>query len=367
MSSKKQSNKKAAIRVDSSFKIGVGHLMRCLTLADELANQSFEVTFFSRHMPDRLVDLIYERKHQFVSIDTGEEDCDENNLYESWLECSEEVDSTAFLNKAQGTFDLLVVDHYGLSEKWEKRVKYKAKKIFVIDDLANRKHDCDYILDQNCYPEIENRYSGLVPDTCIRFMGPHYSLLKPDFSEYRKKLNRDDSKINILVFYGGADPTSETLKFLEAIDSEYRNNPSWDNLTVVIGESNRDKKDIERIMEKLLKAELHVNTPHMANLTSCATVSFCAGGTFTWERFCLGVPAFVTTNAENQLEGAHHLAKEGLICYLGHYDMVDKKALLGAMSQLDSGLDFMNQQKVKIMKLVDGEGSLKIVNSIQSY
>src|SRR5690606_26558309 len=107
---------------------------------------------------------------------------------------------------------------YSIDIQWELKLRTYVNRIMVIDDLANRRHDCDLLLDQNLYENMEQRYMGLVPETCKLLLGPRYALLRPEFREARKKLRpRDGTVRRILIFFGGTDPTNETLKAIEAV------------------------------------------------------------------------------------------------------------------------------------------------------
>ena len=145
-----------------------------------------------------------------------------------------------------------------------------CKKIMIIDDIANRKHDCDILLDQN-YSGNHNRYNGLVPGPCIKLLGPEYALLRPQFRNARESLRERDGEVKkILVFMGGADPTNETVKVLRALKMLNRQDIAID---VVIGAPNPFKKEIENIAQKMPGTVCHFNVSNMAELMSSADIS----------------------------------------------------------------------------------------------
>ena len=235
-----------AIRVDSSEQIGSGHLMRCLTLAERLRKKSAEVHFISRDLAGSLHRLVVEHGFPLHLLPQHEED---PNLtgYAAWLTVPQEVDAeeTGEILSRMQPVSRLIVDSYALDAAWEQRLRPFVREIFVIDDLANRPHDCDVLLDQNYYREMWHRYDGLVPPACKLLLGPSHALLREEFYEARKKLRpRDGSLHRILVFYGGSDPTYETEKVIHALLQMRLTSVDVD---VVVGGSNARRVQIEEL------------------------------------------------------------------------------------------------------------------------
>ena len=148
---------RVVFRVDASTKMGSGHVMRCLTLAEELEKNGSDVSFISRAHEGNLNHLISKKGFQIhelqnsISTKLNKKSIKGDN-YDRWLGATEDKDAQETI-KAIGIDkpDWLIVDHYALSEKWEKTVRPTVKNIMVIDDLANRSHDCDMLLDQNWF------------------------------------------------------------------------------------------------------------------------------------------------------------------------------------------------------------------------
>ena len=228
-----------AIRVDGSEDIGVGHVMRCLTLADNFKNQGITVFFISRALPDNLSDSINTSGFLNFNLELNSNSSAQNkdaNSNTSWSNLLQEHDAEATLGivtNLQQRLEWIVVDHYGLDRHWEKIIKRKIQNILVIDDLANRPHDCDLLLDQNYYKHLDNRYDHLVPENCRKMLGPSYALLREEFRLAFKKLKQRKGQIHrILVFLGGSDPQNQTTKVLEAIRMLENNRLQFD---VVVG------------------------------------------------------------------------------------------------------------------------------------
>lgn len=310
---------KVVFRVDASLQIGSGHVMRCLTLAEKLRDHGAQILFVCRELEGHLGTLIQKKGFNvtfLVAPESKQEDLGWN-AHASWLEVPwpQDAEETLAALRNLGYVDWLLVDHYALDEKWEKQLRRAAANVMVIDDLADRKHDCDLLLDQNLYRDMEQRYSGLLPKECEQLLGPRFVLLRPEFAESRRLLRERDGVVRrILVFYGGVDASDETGKALEAIQQLKLEGVHFD---VIVGESNPQRDCIEMTCSKMINVTFHCQVSHMAKLMAEADMAIGSGGTITWERCSLGLPAIVTTVALNQEELTAVCAEEGLLFWIG--------------------------------------------------
>jgi UDP-2,4-diacetamido-2,4,6-trideoxy-beta-L-altropyranose hydrolase len=355
---------KVFIRADASTQIGTGHVMRCLTLAGDLKLLGMEVSFISRVLPGDLCDYVESKGFKVYRLNTVENrDGDYWEwLTENWLEdarktqeillkqvtdraditnineessglnkrftdpadttnissrIAAELFSAAVSSSKAGLSLNLVVDSYALDSKWEKYLRPHINKIMIIDDLANRVHDCDLLLDQNYYRNMDRRYEGLVPSACKMLLGTQYALLRPEFHQAKKNLRKRDGKVRrILVFFGGSDPTNETKKALEAIKLLNRPEIAVD---VVVGAINPHKEEIKKICSEMSNTTYYCQVENMAELMVAADLAIGAGGATTWERLYLELPTIAIAVAENQVETLEALGEEAVLSYLGFY------------------------------------------------
>ena len=302
---------KVLVRTDASVEIGSGHLMRCLTLADQLRGEDAEVAFACRDLPGGMFDLLQAHGYQFARLPLAEAD-----------ESSQRDDAEETIKAVRQFFpdglDWLVVDHYGLDATWERMLRRHARKLMVIDDLANRQHDCDLLLDQNYYRDLEQRYQGLVPEHCVTLLGPAHVLLRPEFAEARQRLRARDGTVRcILVFFGGSDQTNQTQKMVEALKQLNRPDIGVD---VVVGSINSYRNTIQALCDELPNVTFHCQVSNMAELILNADLGVGAGGAATWERCCLGLPTITVVFAANQERTTVDIAEIGAIEYLGWSD-----------------------------------------------
>jgi UDP-2,4-diacetamido-2,4,6-trideoxy-beta-L-altropyranose hydrolase len=349
-------NKNLIIRADASVQIGTGHVMRCLTLADELRGNGVDVVFVCREFDGNFCSYIEEKGysvHRLPVSDTPTQNINSNLKHAAWLGVDWQTDAgqgKEFI-KSLGTIpDWLVVDHYALEERWEGYLRPYVKKIMVIDDIADRPHDCDLLLDQNFYENLESRYYGLVPSGCKKLLGPQYALLRPEFREARKKLRKRNGHVKrIMIFFGGSDPTNETTKALEAICMLNRSDVALD---VVVGAANVCRANIQALCAKMQNVQFHLQTQTMAQLMVRADLFIGAGGATTWECCFVGLPAIIWAVAENQKETALALAKHNIIKFLGWYEHVDINIVVQAVQsalEQTSVLAAMSASAIRVM------------------
>jgi UDP-2,4-diacetamido-2,4,6-trideoxy-beta-L-altropyranose hydrolase len=360
-------SKKIVIRTDASVQIGSGHIMRCLTLAGTLRSRGCGVSFICRELPGHLCDFVESKGYKVhrLPYDGTNSLKNQNNIrHEDWLGVDWGTDAEQTLNILQTsqTPDWLIVDHYALDRRWETMMRPLTRKIMVIDDIADRPHDCDLLLDQNLYDDMESRYDGRVPDKCTKLLGPHYALLRPEFIEARKKLRvRDSSVKRIFVFFGGADLTNETEKALKAVQLLERSDIVID---VVVGSANPNKDAIRQYCASLPNANYFSQVDNMAFMMTTADLAIGGGGGTTWERCSLSLPSLVISVADNQVHIAEAAAAAGAIIYLGSSDKVTTVDVLNALRTVILAPDILRKLTKHASGLVDGMGADRVLSSM---
>ncbi len=340
---------KVCFRTDASFNIGTGHVMRCLTLADELSQKGADINFVCREEPGNLISYIENRGYKVHQL-PREIDIDTDR------KLTKEI-----LSKYESKSDWLIIDHYDIDISYESSLRDHVKKIMVIDDLANREHDCDLLLDQN-YSKNENRYNGLVPENCIQLLGPEYAILRSQFQKARANLRERDGGVNrILVFMGGVDSKDITSKVLRAINILVRSDIAID---VVIGNLNPHHDEIKILASKIPNTICHHNVEDLAKFMSSADICIGAGGTTTWERCCVGLPTITIVLAGNQKDISESLDKEGAIINLGWYQNVKENDITECINELINDPKKIQSMADKSRNLVDGEGVSRVVDTI---
>jgi len=348
------------VRVDAGIEIGDGHFLRCLTLADRLKNKNNQIIFISNKLPKHFIEKIKRSNFKIYKIN-GYTHIQEEKLgkkIKKQLINNDLIETKKIIEKYKNSTNWLIIDHYGIDYVWEKNVCTNIEKIIVIDDLANRKHECDILIDHNFYENMQKRYTKLIPNYCKQFIGPKFTLLRPEFYNARKNLKRQKQFKRILISFGGSDPSNETKKAILAIEDlekKYK-------IDVIVGTNNPNKKQIMKLCSKISFCNFYEQVENMSKYMKRADLAIGAGGTSTWERCCLGLPTIVTILSKDQKKIAEDLSKIGCVINLGVAEKTTKSDYVRALNEID--LKKLEEISKKCLVLVDGKGVKRTVNKI---
>jgi UDP-2,4-diacetamido-2,4,6-trideoxy-beta-L-altropyranose hydrolase len=373
---------KVAIRVDASNRIGLGHLARCRTLAEGLRERVAGVHFVCRAHPGHQTDALRAEGYPVSALPAPPAQHMADGDYAAWLgvpqsrDAAETLAALAAAPAAAGDgaaqagrlgpdclpTDCLVVDHYGLDADWERALRPHVGRILAIDDLANRRHDCDLLLDQNYAENAAERYRGLVPAGTQLLLGPQHALLHPEYARARQGLAERDGRVRrVLVFFGGTDPQNLSGRALAALSDATLSHLAVD---LVVGANNPHADSLAAQAAARAQTRLHGPRRHLADLMAAADVGIGAGGATTWERCCLGLPSLVVSVAENQRPSCSVLAAAGVIAYLGHWDQVTVATLRQALASLTAEPTSLQALSSAGLALVDGHGARRVVAAL---
>lgn len=340
--------------------------MRCRSLAGELRRREVDVLFVCRELPGSLIPLLRNDGYAVVVLPAVPDYLSQKNHsgYASWLGVSQQTDAGETLAALQDyPADWLIVDHYGLDHEWESALRPCAKQVLAIDDLA-RTHDCDALLDQNWFgAQTGQRYAGRVDQHCSQFLGPRYALLHQAFAQLRRGMPGRECRLRrVLVFFGGVDSRNLTTQALQALKA-----PSLRDLEVdvVVGSANPHFRDIEQLVASRPGSVLHRGLPHLADLMARADVMLGAGGTTTWERCCLGLPAIVVAAADNQRGFTDWLTNAGVQFGLGNADQVTATDWQVMLERLRAQPQRLVESAENAMAITDGCGVLRIASMME--
>jgi len=346
-------------RVDSSQKIGSGHVMRCLILAEELRECGASVEFIVRDHKGNINQQIISKGFMVNSLPTKPYKTHQAlTNYEAWLGVGQNLDSDETISIIEDkAVEWLIVDHYAIDYRWERKLRPHIKKIMVIDDLANRRHDCDLLLDQN-YIHNEKRYDQLVAPDVIKLLGVRYVLLRKEFI---KNIDRvQNSKVKrVFVFFGAIDQDNLTLL---AIKSLTQPNLKHILVDIVIGEANPYQKELRETAAKFENISLHIQISNIAELMLKADLALGAGGVTTWERIVLGLPSIVVTIADNQVGSVKALDERGYISWLGDSNQVDEQIMCNAILRVINNGRKLQEQSQKCKQLFNVKGVMEIAD-----
>lgn len=335
--------------------------MRCLTLANALRKQGSITHFVCRHISTDLADMVTQAGHRLTRLSDQADGEIDGLAHAAWLGTSQAQDAAETAAAIAGQrCDWLIVDHYALDARWHTALRPHATHICVIDDLADRQHDCDVLLDQNLYLNAEQRYQDKVPGNCRTLLGPRYALLRDEFIDARKLAQvRGGPVRRILVSFGGVDAANytstavQTLAALSLADIQ---------VDVVVGGGHPFREDIVAACQAS-GFTCHVQTRRMAQLMLDADLAIAAGGSSSWERCCVGLPSMAVAVADNQRQLTHDAACLGLL-HAPEVSFLAPDALaVHVRAFLDSPLLRQHVSEVG-MSYVDGRGVTRVLREL---
>ena len=358
---------RVAFRVDASRRIGTGHAMRCLTLADTLRSRGAACVFLHRDQPGHVGDLICDRGFEVRFLparESSEAGVAATESPDTWLGVSVEKDIEDTQNAiSEAEINWLFVDHYSLGASWEAHLRVKVGQIAVIDDLADREHDCDLLIDQSAVPNPTSRYDGLVPEHALRLCGPEYAIIAEPYSRARALVGpRRGPLSRVLVYYGGSDPDNETLRALRVLS-----NAAFAQLAadVVVGPNHPDPQSIREIAAIRPNTVVHESQPDLVPLMLEADCFLGAGGTTTWERCSVGLPSIVTTIADNQIPFTQYLHDQRALIYAGDRKTVSDGDLYESLTSFLHDPTSLCEVAKRAWKITDAFGRLRVAEVIQ--
>lgn len=353
-------------RADSSVLVGSGHVMRCLTLACALRDAGHDVVFVCRNYPGSLINFIIDKKFDVKVLAFKDNALYKqqkvSDNYQEWLWVPEYQDAEEMISEIilLKKIDWVIVDHYALGDFWEKKIRKYTKNLMVIDDLANRIHDCDILLDQNYYSNMKVRYANLVPPYCLQLLGPAYALIRDDFVKFHKNTTRFFFEVKkILLFMGGSDlqnMTLQILKFLQKNSLLFKY-----SVNVILGFSNLHRQEIELFCNENKNVILHCMPSNFVDLMISADLVIGAGGSSVYERCIAGIPSLVFSLAKNQSRICTDIAAVGAHVYTKKID--DLKNILNTLS----APKLLSLSKNAMELFSNYKGVAGVVDAIQSY
>ena len=352
---------RVVIRADAGHAIGTGHILRCHTLAEHFRSTGARVAFICRPHQGHLGDWLRQRGLQVFMLD--EPDVNASWLGADWQRDADETQGVLeHLVRQWGGIDWLVVDHYQIDALWQKRMRPMVEQLMVIDDLADRPHACDLLLDQTQGRSGED-YRGLVPETCQLMLGAAFALLRPQFRFYRQAAlarRRLSAGRRLLVSVGGFDPDNVTGKVVNAVIG----NKLELEVDVVLAAGAPHRSAIQRQMAGQSGMRLLTGVENMAELLATSDIAVGAPGSTAWERCCLGLPTIVLITANNQRRVAVSLQQAGAARLLGDAGDLDEKRLAEQILELLAENSIRSAMSVAGARICDGLGLQRVASRI---
>ena len=347
-----------AFRVDADAAIGIGHLRRCLTLARELQQEGLFPHFICRPPLGPRFELNVNpfALHWLNRISRG---ADPRNDLSDELR---DADATlAIIRDMPVAPSWIVLDSYRYACAWESKMRKAGHQILVIEDFRDREHYADLLVSDSEMPfdpALNRAKSGRV------LIGRAYALLDAEYA-YIGSSQATERK-RLIISYGGADPTKETQKALQAIrklksDPQVRNQVG--RVDVVVGLVNPDASAIRRAADHIPEVFVHQSLCSLAPLARQADLILTSGGNTMIEALALRKPCIVTVTGKNQKLMVNELVSEGVIRSLGEEGTVNPLDLLTMIKRVLKDFEpFV--ARIASKSLFDHLGARRIVSAM---
>ncbi|QLA14921.1 UDP-2,4-diacetamido-2,4,6-trideoxy-beta-L-altropyranose hydrolase [Desulfolutivibrio sulfoxidireducens] len=336
-----------AVRVDAGERIGIGHLMRCLTIARRLRQCGKQVHFLLTPLPRQIEKLFqsYQFAYKYIHADAASLD---------------DAAQTLSIVKELGA-SWLIVDGYPFGTEYQKRVYTDFFGLMLIDALGSPQHNYAHILlNPNIYAR-EEYYTAREPRTKL-LLGLEYLPIRPEFTSYtpRQRLASQPLR-NVLVSLGGSDPDNVT----GAVIQFFMGFPAPLHCKIVLGPASQHVKMLEKMADSHTgRFEVLHSPDDIPGLMDWSDVAVLAGGSTVWEAFTMGVPCILLSYADNQLRVAPRLGELEYALYSGHFNGRLPTKFDDDMNAFFHNGDLRASFSARVKKLIDGQGSVRIVTEM---
>ena len=364
---------KVLFRTDASLELGAGHVMRCLTLATFMKSQDIVSEFICRADKGHLLDLI--RRKGFVTHVLERRDRTEKIENKNRLNSTNKQTNPFNISETSDAYacrpileifrpDWLIVDHYAIGARWHTELADMCSKLMVIDDLANRFHACDILLDQT-FGRTKKDYFDRVPEQCRLLCGSRYALLRPEFAklrDYSLTRRQKPSLKNLLISMGGIDKDNVTTEILGALKKSTL--PYNCCITVVMGAKSPWIEKVKTTAQKLnWQTEILVAVDDMATLFAESDLAIGAVGGTSLERCCLGLPTIATVIADNQRQAASFLSRGNAVKIINCGQNMQKE-LCEVLNKILMAPHVLSELSQSCSKVTDGFGCKRVLEKM---
>jgi len=334
---------------DAGAEVGGGHVMRCLTLARALNERGADCAFVESRAAAPIL-----RRFGWPA--------------QTLLAMADAQDLPALVRFGRDFADLfeadmVVVDHYAMGVAEETQLRGLNRRIAVIDDLADRRHACDVLIDPG-FGRRRDHYANLVRETCLTMIGPSHALVRPEFAQARPRAlsrrARHDPVRRVLVSFGLTDVGGITGRVVTALLGRIGD----ERLDVALGPGAPSLEALASLADGDRRIHLHVDVQDMVALAAEADAALGAGGSSVWERACLGLPTATVVLADNQAEMIARLANAGAAIALDARSPDFEPALAQTWDRLIGDRQLRWDLSQRSSELCDGRGAERVAEAV---
>ena len=343
-----------AFYVDGGPEMGMGHIVRCLSLASVWEKKGHSVFFISRVSEGRR--LISSRGFEMTSYYMHKRSMEYKNLIKN---CQEDIASIISVVK-QYKIDVFIVDHYNVTSEFFLTLKPYVKVLCYIDDLSAFSYPVDVVVNGNITGQY--MYYKKYYKKQVFLLGPRYNLIRDEFCRIPKRpISKEVHKVMITT---GA---SDNFRITEKIINIIRNEMTLNNieLHVIIGNSFVDRNKLKEVIDCYDNIVYYENIKEISSVMLECDLAISSSGSTLYELCACGLPTLGFILADNQKFIAETMNNLGYIKNLGWYHQLNKESMIKEIQHLINDYSLRAGMVLKQQILVDGRGSQRVVHAIE--
>ena len=316
-------------RVDGGGEIGMGHIYRCITLARELETVlRSNITFVTSHRYNGGIEKL--RSADFDVVVT------------------EESETFKYIKSVDP--DIIFIDILDTLDNHIRDLRKTTAAVINLEDLGDGAKYADYVI--NALYESDS-------DKQNQFFGAEYVVVEQEFYEHRSEIRPDVE--NVLLTFGGSDPSNLSTKVLKEIGSTelpYQ-------FKLVLGpDFPHDAKLGELPDEIMSKVKIIRNSTNMSELMGWADMAICSGGRTAYELAATGTPAIVIAHNDREAERMQDLDTFGAVSFFGKADELKAESVTAQLIALDKDFDRRVTMSNQAKEFVDEGGLQRILDLV---
>lgn len=348
------------IRVDGSKNIGMGHIMRCISLARSFKDAGSNVFFISKYQQG--IFAIEENGFNVKKLshdEQKEQESKEEFYYGNSLELEEESEEIIRLIEIC-KLDVLIIDSYNVTEKYFLKIKPYVKILVYIDDVNAFPYPVDVVINGNITGKYLDYKSYFKNQKFL--LGPSYNLIRDEFKNISKRAVSKEVK-KIMITTGGSDP----FRTMELLIDIIRSDNSLDGIEIhgIIGVGFNNKEELKEKQRQYKNIVLHENVVKMSEIMLYCDIALSSCGSTLYELCACGTPVLGFVLADNQEFVAKKMDELGYIKFLGWYHQLKKENVNYTIKEIIHGFETREEMVKRQQGLVDGNGTKRVVNVIR--
>ncbi len=331
------------IRVDATQEMGVGHVMRCLALAQQCQEQQINIMFVCADLVDMCQQYLLSNHFEIYQLTAT-------------AGSLEEAAETIAVAK-QHHVKAILFDGYHFSKAYFDIIESAKIPLWMIDDFGQLPIYFKMVINFQAWADPK-AYAA----TCKQFLGLEYYLLRKEFLPYLKQPSATSQNISILVMMGGTDPNQQTQRILSIIEKLQL--PL--NVSLILGVKNPQIEHYVKEYQSQVKIAIHTNPNNIPQLMHQALFAITAGGGTSWELAFMQVPSLVIVQVDNQRKVAESVQNLGVGFNLGFYQQVTDQILEDKIVELATASLMRQSMRAAASKLNIGQNTNEIINYIKA-